>query len=73
MKPKAEAKAESEAARYHAKGAELEQLEQELADEVKEIVAKFEDAAAEIGTIDVSLEKTDIRVVDLKLVWIPVS
>jgi hypothetical protein len=70
---KAEAKAESEAARYHAKGAELEQLEQELADEVREIVAKFEDAAAEIGNIDVSLEKTDIRVVDLKLVWIPVS
>lgn len=69
---KAEAKAESEAARYQAKAGELAELEQELADEVNEIVARYDEIAAEVETMDVSLEKTDIRVVDLKLVWVPV-
>ena len=70
---RAQAKAESEAARYHAKAAELDELEQELADEVNEIVSRHEDLVAEVETMDVSLEKTDIRVVDLKLVWVPVG
>lgn len=70
---RAQAKAESEAARYHAKAAELNELEQELADEVNEIVSRHEDLVAEVETVDVSLERTDIRVVDLKLVWVPVG
>ena len=68
---KAEAKAESEAARHHTKAGQLAELEQELADEVNEIVAGYDEIAAEVETMNVSLEKTDIRVVDLKLVWIP--
>lgn len=69
---KAAAKAESEASRYHAKAAELDELEQELATEVDHITSKFDEMAADVETMDVSLEKTDIRVVDIKLVWIPV-
>jgi len=69
---KAEARAESEAARYHAKAAELERIEEELADEVSEIVGKFEAMASEVETLDIPLEKTDVRIVAMKLVWVPV-
>lgn len=70
---KAQAKAESEAAEYHAKAAELEELEQELASEVSEIVAEYEEQATRVATLDVSLEKNDIRVVEVKLVWVPTA
>ena len=70
---KAQAKAESEAAKYHARAAELEELQQELADEVNEVVSRHRGVADEIETMDVPLEKTDIRVVEVKLVWVPVT
>lgn len=70
---KASAKAGTEAAKYHAKAAELEELERELAAEVDEIVAKNHGLASEIAEFDVSLEKTDVRVVEVKLVWVPVD
>ncbi len=47
----------------------LDELEDELADEVTEIMSKWDDAAAEIETIDIGLEKTDISVTELNLVW----
>ena len=69
---KAQAKADTEAARYHAKVAELQELEKELADTVDEIVARHQDEAIEVERLEIPLEKTDVRVAALKLVWIPV-
>lgn len=69
---KARAKADSEAAKYHSKLAELEELEQELAGEVNEIVGRYAAVADEIETVEIPLEKSDVRVAELKLVWVPV-
>ncbi|MGD2101723.1 MAG: DUF87 domain-containing protein [Acidimicrobiia bacterium] len=70
---KAVAKAETAAAKYHAEAAELEETERELADEVNEIVTKYQEHSDDVATVDITLEKNDIRVVDLKLVWVPVA
>jgi hypothetical protein len=69
---KAEAKAEAAAAQYHAKMQELADLDRELADEVNGIVSRYDDLAGQIETVDIPLEKTDVRVAELKLVWVPV-
>ena len=69
---KAQAKAETEAAKYHAKHTELAELENELAAEVEEVTGRFEEMAAQIETFEVSLEKNDIRVAEIRLLWIPV-
>lgn len=50
----------------------LVELEDELADEIGSITNRYAGLAEEIDTIEVSLEKADIHVADLKLVWIPV-
>lgn len=50
---------------------EMEELELELADTVEDIVEDWSDKAAEITEFEVSLEKTDISVDSLKLVWMP--
>lgn len=50
---------------------EMIELDQELRDELEEINDKWEDAAAEIETIEVGLEKSDILVEDVALIWIP--
>lgn len=69
----AAAKADSEAAKYHAKHDELAELEAELAAEIDEIVGKYDALAGSIERLEVGLEKTDVRVVDLRLVWVPVA
>jgi hypothetical protein len=69
---KAEAKAESEAAKYHAKHGELVDLENELATDVETIVDNFEEIAGNVERLAVTLEKNDIRVVEIRLLWIPV-
>ncbi len=51
----------------------LEELEVELAEEVTEIDARWIDAAADIGVLRVPLEKTDVKVVQLVLAWMPVA
>jgi hypothetical protein len=70
---KAEARADTAAAKYQAKVQELADLDADLADEVNELVAKHEEMAGQIETMEIPLEKTDVRVVDLKLVWVPVA
>ena len=55
------------------KAEELVELEQQLADQVFEIDAKWNTVANEVTEVTIPLEKTDVRVVDTKLVWIPVS
>jgi Helicase HerA, central domain len=70
---KAGARADSAEAKYQAKVAELEELEAELAEIVTEVEAKYRALAANVGTIDIPLEKTDVRIAQLKLVWVPVA
>ncbi|MDJ0770995.1 MAG: DUF853 family protein [Ilumatobacter sp.] len=51
----------------------LEELEAELEDEVMEIDAKWMEQAKQIDTIEVPLEKTDVKVSQLSLAWLPVD
>ena len=51
----------------------LNDLEDDLAQEFQAITAKWEDAAAEVETVEIGLEKTDITVDELALLWIPVD
>jgi len=53
--------------------ADVEELEAELADEVIEIDAKWMDRAKESTTIEVGLESSDVKVVQLSLTWVPVD
>ena len=51
----------------------LDALEDDLAEDFGEITAKWDEAAAEITTLEIGLEKSDIHVADLALLWIPVE
>ena len=51
---------------------QLEQLEAELTDDVTSIDAKWMGVAKEITPMTVPLERTDVKVTQLALVWIPV-
>ncbi len=57
--------------KYADKAHTIEELEDELADEINEIAAKWNEAADAIEQVDIGLEKTDIQVNELTLVWIP--
>ena len=70
---KAEARAEAAASKLGAKEIELQELEDELADEIVDIVDRWTAAAEEVETMEIPLEKTDVRVVETKLVWLPRS
>ena len=50
---------------------DLAELEQEILDEVTEIDARWREAAAEIETVAIRLEATDVRVLETRLVWVP--
>jgi hypothetical protein len=67
-----EAKARAENARVALadEQADLEQLKADLEDAVADLEDEFE-AKMEIEEIEIPLEKTDVRVAELKLVWIP--
>jgi len=51
---------------------QLEDLEAQLSQEVTDIDAKWMATAKNISTMPVSLERTDVKVIQLALVWIPV-
>ncbi len=53
------------------KAADLEDLEDELANDLMEITERWNDAAREVQTIEIGLEKTDIAIDEVALVWIP--
>ncbi len=48
----------------------IEELERDLAREVEKIDGEWEEAAAAIETMEVGLEKNDISVAELTLVWV---
>jgi hypothetical protein len=56
-----------------AKLGSLDDLEDDLADESGEITEKWTTVASEIETVEIGLEKTDIHVEELSLLWIPVE
>jgi Helicase HerA, central domain len=50
---------------------DLEQLEQELLDDIAEIDERWKAKAAEIETVAIRLEATDVQVLETRLVWVP--
>jgi hypothetical protein len=52
---------------------DLVELEQELEDALINIQDEHDAMAAELETLEIGLEKTDIRVAEAKLVWVPVA
>jgi len=68
---KARARVDAAFDRLTEKQQALVELEDELADEISSITERYAAMADEIDTIEVGLEKADIQVADLKLVWIP--
>jgi hypothetical protein len=57
--------------KYDEKLQQLDELEDDLAEEFQEITAKWEAVAADTERLEIGLEKPDISVTDLGLVWIP--
>jgi Helicase HerA, central domain len=51
---------------------DLRDLEAELADEITEIDQRWTSTAAEVATLSIPLERTDVRVSALVLAWVPV-
>ncbi len=62
---------EAALAKVEQKEMELGDLEAELADAIADIAAAWDDKAAEISEIEVGLEKSDISVTQLALIWLP--
>jgi hypothetical protein len=52
---------------------DLAQLEQEILDEVTAIDDKWKTIGETIETVSIRLEATDVRVTDVRLVWVPVD
>ena len=63
---------ETAANRLAEKADALDALEAELADSIAAIADEWDAKAAAVETIEIPLEKSDITVSDLSLVWIPV-
>ena len=49
----------------------LEELEQEIVDEVAEIDEKWDARGRELDAVEIRLESSDVRLVELALVWVP--
>ena len=52
---------------------DLAELEQEIIDEVTAIDDKWKTVAESVETVSIRLEATDVRVTDVRLVWVPVD
>jgi hypothetical protein len=68
-----EARLETAQAKAGDKYSELNDLEAELKAELEQINDKWEERAGEIDTVDVGLEKDDIHVVEIALLWLPMK
>ncbi|MDH3704873.1 MAG: DUF87 domain-containing protein [Acidimicrobiia bacterium] len=69
----AEERLESAEHRLEEKADELDELEEELTDTLNEIADVWEAKAAAVEALEVGLEKNDITITDLSLVWIPIG
>ena len=63
---------ESALAKVEQKQMDLAELEAELGDALAEVAAEWDARVADVTEAEVSLEKADIRVTELAVVWIPV-
>lgn len=66
-----EARLETTLGKASDKYAELSELEAELVEELEEINDEWEERAGEIESVEIGLEKSDIRVIQTALLWIP--
>jgi predicted nucleic acid-binding Zn-ribbon protein len=71
MSARAAERRETAKAKVEATKDDLADLEQEIADEIAEIDERWRAVAAEIDTLSIRLEATDVRVVETRLVWVP--
>ena len=55
------------------KANELEQIEDKLAEDITEISEKWKSSALQIEEIEISLDKADVDVDDLSVLWIPLA
>jgi len=54
------------------KAGHLEQIEDKLAQDITEITEKWKSAAIQIEEVEISLDKTDVDVDDVSVLWIPI-
>ncbi len=73
MAAKAEERLKTAENRYEKLLDDRDQLEETVADDLMEIQEEWSDKVADIETMQVGLEKADITIDDLTLVWIPVD
>ncbi len=52
---------------------DIEELEADMAEEVAEIAAEWSEKAADIETVEIGLEKSDVRIDSVAVVWIPID
>ncbi|MDD1753257.1 MAG: hypothetical protein LUQ38_09255, partial [Methanotrichaceae archaeon] len=52
---------------------ELEQLEDKLAEDIIEISEKWKSAIIQIEEVEISLDKTDVDVDGVSVLWIPIG
>jgi chromosome segregation ATPase len=70
---KAQARLATARQKADAKRRDLVELEGELQDELISIQSEYDALAASIETLEIGLEKNDIRVAEARLVWVPVD
>jgi Helicase HerA, central domain len=68
---RSDARADAASDKIDMKSTELAELEQQLADQLFDIDAKWDTVAKNITTQDIPLERADVRVVEIGLVWMP--
>jgi len=69
----ASARRDTAQAKVHQTADDLAELEQEILDEVTAIDEKWKAVAQEVEPVAIRLEATDVRVTDIRLVWVPVD
>jgi hypothetical protein len=69
----ADTRVSSAANRLEERASALADLEVEMADALTAIAAEWDAKAAAIETMEIPLERNDIRVTDLALVWVPIG
>ena len=68
-----EARLRTAQAKADDKYSELQNLEADLVEELEEINDRWEDMGDQIDEIEIGLEKTDIQIAEVALVWLPVD